>query len=147
MWLWQKVMTLRPRQTGDDWRKMIKTIAGGKFTIGKAHWKESLFPLSTKVVHHVHLQPPVLKNDSFWCSTTSTTPLLSSWQGRIQMIKENCPLFWEGLRFFIFRAPFSEGSIHLLHHCADKNSKPFFKCYIFANRDHSRMHETLRETT
>ena len=32
-----KVMTLRPRQTGDDWRKMIKTIAGGKFTIGKAH--------------------------------------------------------------------------------------------------------------
>jgi len=31
------VMTLRPRQTGDDWRKMIRTIAGGKFTIGKAH--------------------------------------------------------------------------------------------------------------
>ena len=31
-------MTLRPRQTGDDWRKMIRTIAGGKFTIGKAHW-------------------------------------------------------------------------------------------------------------
>ena len=31
-------MTLRPRQTGDDWRKMIRTIAGGKFTIGRAHW-------------------------------------------------------------------------------------------------------------
>lgn len=31
------VMTLRPRQTGDDWRKMIRTIAGGKFTIGRAH--------------------------------------------------------------------------------------------------------------
>ena len=31
------VVTLRPRQTGDDWRKMIRTIAGGKFTIGRAH--------------------------------------------------------------------------------------------------------------
>eukprot|EP00090_Calanus_glacialis_P045558 TRINITY_DN8536_c0_g1_i1.p1 TRINITY_DN8536_c0_g1~~TRINITY_DN8536_c0_g1_i1.p1 ORF type:complete len:185 (+),score=52.98 TRINITY_DN8536_c0_g1_i1:64-618(+) len=31
------VVTLRPRERGDDWRKMIKTIAGGKFTIAKAH--------------------------------------------------------------------------------------------------------------
>jgi len=31
------VITLRPRERGDDWRKMIRTIAGGKFTIAKAH--------------------------------------------------------------------------------------------------------------
>jgi len=31
------VFKLRPRETGDDWKKMIRTIAGGKFTIAMAH--------------------------------------------------------------------------------------------------------------
>ena len=31
------VMTLRPKERGEYWTKMMKTIAGGKFTISKAH--------------------------------------------------------------------------------------------------------------
>ena len=48
-------MTLRPRQTGDDWRKMIRTIAGGKFTIGKAHWCyywPSFEPINNVFLHY-----------------------------------------------------------------------------------------------
>ena len=31
------VVTLRPKESGEDWKKMMRTIGAGKLTLSKAH--------------------------------------------------------------------------------------------------------------